>query len=75
MSSWQQVKILRDFIADAETRAISTNSVSDDFKAWKVWALKKADWYYPYLEVEDALLLEVDKEKLSMPKTLSSFQD
>jgi len=72
---WQQVKILRDFISDAEARAISSNAVSDEFKSWKAWAVKKADWYDPYLEAEDALLIEVDKEKLSMPRTTASFED
>lgn len=71
---WQQVRILRDFIADAEARAISTNNVTEEFKTWKVWASRKADWYDPYLELEDELLAEVDKEKLSMPKTASGFQ-
>lgn len=37
--------------------------------------MKKADWYDPYLEAEDALLIEVDKEKLSMPRTTASFED
>jgi hypothetical protein len=37
--------------------------------------VKKADWYDPYLETEDALLMEVDKEKLSMPKTTASLED
>lgn len=72
---WQQVKILRDFIADAEARAVLSQEVSDEFRNWKAWAVKKADWYDPYLESEDELLIDVDKEKLSMPKTAASFED
>lgn len=72
---WQQVRILRDFIADAQSRAISSQTDSHEFKQWKDWAEKKADWYDPYLETEDELLQGVDKEKLQLPKTLQRFDE
>lgn len=63
------MKVLREFIADAKAQAISSNTVSDEFLRWVEWATKKADWYDPYLEEEDSLLGEVDKETLSINRT------
>ena len=63
---WQQVKVLREFIADARDQAVRSNTVTEEFLIWVDWATKKANWYDPCLEAEDPLLLEVDRESLTM---------
>jgi hypothetical protein len=55
---WKQVIILRDFISDAERRAISNNDNTQEFNEWLAWARQKADWYDPYLQATDELLEE-----------------
>ena len=71
---WRQVKVLREFLADAEVRAISNNKLSEKFATWLEWATKKADWYDPYIEAEDSLLMEVDRENLvRAKKAMESF--
>ena len=34
---------------------------------WLNWARKKADWYDPFVESNDELLSEANKEKLTLP--------
>jgi len=53
---WKQVIILRDFINDAESRAVIAGANSEEFNEWVKWASQKADWYDPYLETPDELL-------------------
>jgi hypothetical protein len=59
---WKKVQILREFLSDARTRAGA--KPSDAFNAWFDWAKKKVDWYDPYIEAQDELLMDVDREHL-----------
>jgi hypothetical protein len=47
---WNQSKLLRDYIAEAARRSADP--------AWIEWASKKADWFDPFIKLEDELLGE-----------------
>ena len=40
------------------------NNFSEELKSWVEWARKKAEWYDPFIESEDELLNDVDRETL-----------
>ena len=62
---WKEVQVLREFLNDAEARALSSDQNSEEFKNWLLWARRKADWYDPYMNVEDELLKSIDKDALT----------
>ena len=39
--------------------------MDNDLTNWLKWARKKADWYDPFVEEDDKLLEDVDREKLT----------
>ncbi|MBK9330315.1 MAG: hypothetical protein IPM95_13660 [Sphingobacteriales bacterium] len=47
-----------------ESKAIAGNNHTEETKTWLTWARKKADWYDPFIQAEDALLNEVNKTTL-----------
>ena len=49
-------------------KAIANNTISEKLKKWIIWARKKADWYDPFIETEDKLLKNVDRESLTFKK-------
>ena len=65
-SRWHKAVNLRNYIDAVEQKAIATNDISEELKNWLEWARKKADWYDPFIEMEDKLLKEVDKESLTI---------
>lgn len=69
---WKKVQGLREFLHDAKTRATVDNRNSDKFNSWFDWATKKVNWYDPYIEAQDELLVEVDREKLTFRKPHTS---
>jgi len=56
---------LRNYINTYEDYAIKNNSLTQEKQNWIEWARKKADWYDPFIESDDELLKEVDKETLT----------
>ena len=64
---WHKAVNLRNYIDAVEQKALAANMVSDELTSWLEWARKKADWYDPFIEGEDELLDEVDKENLTIP--------
>jgi intergrase/recombinase len=67
-SRWHKAVNVRNYIDAVEYRAITSNHLSDELKDWLIWARKKADWYDPFIESEDELLNEVDRESLTMAR-------
>lgn len=65
-SRWHKAVNLRSYIDSVEQKAIETNGVSEDLRNWLEWARKKAEWYDPFIECEDELLNEVDRETLTL---------
>ena len=62
---YQKANDLRNYINTFEENAIKNNSLSEEKQNWIEWARKKADWYDPFIEAEDELLGEVDKDTLT----------
>lgn len=67
-SRWHKATNLRKYIDEVEAKAIAENNLNDDSKKWLTWARKKADWYDPFIENEDELLAEIDRETLEPVK-------
>lgn len=65
---WHKAVNLRNYINEVESKAIDNNNLTDEIKTWLIWARKKADWYDPFIESEDELLNDIDKETLSVKK-------
>ena len=63
---WHKVVNLRNYIDSIERTAIEKNIFSEELKSWVKWARKKAEWYDPFIECDDELLNEVDRETLSL---------
>ena len=65
-SRWHKTVNLRSYIDSVEQKAIETNGISEDLRNWLEWARKKAQWYDPFIECDDELLNEVDRETLTL---------
>lgn len=63
-----KTKNLRNYISEVEAKAIAGNALTEETKTWLIWARKKADWYDPFIEAEDELLNNADKETLTFSR-------
>jgi len=63
-----EAQMIRAYIDELEKRAIVKNSLHYELKKQIDWARKKADWYDPFIERDDELLREVDREELNFKK-------
>ena len=59
---WHKAIILQDFISEMEKKSIRNQTEPEEFKSWLSWACKKSDWYNPFIESEDELLADVDRD-------------
>lgn len=66
--------ILRNYIDEVEKRATASDSLTEEVKKWILWARRKADWYDPFIDAEDNLLKEVDRETLAFPQEKHLYQ-
>jgi hypothetical protein len=64
----EEAEVIRRYIQKLEDFAISRNELTDTIKEKIAWARKKADWYDPFIESEDELLIDVNREDLTMKK-------
>lgn len=62
---YQEAIELRNYINTFEKNALENNSLTDEKQNWIQWARKKADWYDPFIDAEDDLLGEVEKDTLT----------
>lgn len=62
---WQEVQLLRSYVADVESMAKRKSEDVTDTNKWLDWAKSKIDWYDPYVNSDDELLKDVDKETLA----------
>ena len=60
---------LRNYINTFEKYALESNFLTDEKQHWIQWARKKADWYDPFIDAEDDLLDDIDKDTLTFKKT------
>lgn len=72
-SRWHKSNELRGYIEAVETKALAGNTMTETLSTWLRWLRDKADWYDPFVEKEDALLENIDRDTLSpkAPKTYS----
>ncbi|WP_321369873.1 hypothetical protein [uncultured Draconibacterium sp.] len=59
---WHKAENLRRFIDRMEESFVNRNKVLED---WLEWARKKADWYDPFVEAKDEMMVGVDRESLN----------
>jgi len=71
-SRWHKANNLRNYIKAFEENCYSTNALTEENKLWLEWAKKKADWYDPFIEMEDPLLRDVDRNSLLTKLNTSS---
>lgn len=64
----EESEIIRRYIQKLEDSAILRNELTDELKEKIDWARKKADWFDPFIEAQDELLSEVNKDDLTMKK-------
>ncbi len=65
---WDKAETIRRFIEASISRASEKGICSDEQKSWYEWAMKKADWYDPFIEAEDELMRGVDRDKIEQPE-------
>jgi hypothetical protein len=63
---WHKAVNLRLYLDTIEQKATNEGSMNTELIDWLKWARKKADWYDPFIEQEDELLEDVDREKLTI---------
>ena len=61
---WHKTDNLRNYINEVESKAIAGNKLTEETKAWLTWARKKADWYDPFIQAQDDLLGNMDRNCL-----------
>lgn len=64
----EKAEVIRRYIQNLEDYAITNNKLTEELKGKIEWARKKADWYDPFIESHDELLIDVDRENLTMKK-------
>lgn len=65
-SRWHKANNLRNYIKEVEARAVAGAGISDELKIWLEWAREKVDWYDPFIEKNDELLNDCDKDTLTL---------
>ena len=55
---------IRDYICQIEERATISSSLTEELKEWIQWARDKADWLDPFINREDELLKDINKNTL-----------
>lgn len=61
---WDKAETLRRFIEASMSRFQEKGVCSDELKSWYEWAIRKADWYDPFIEAEDELMQGIDRDKI-----------
>ena len=59
-----QANILRNYIQTVEENTVKNGTVSEELKAWIIWAEKKVSWYDPLVNEPDPLLNDHHKTNL-----------
>jgi uncharacterized Zn finger protein len=72
-SRWQKAGELRSYIDAVEAKAIAGNQLTDKLRDWLQWLRDKADWYDPFIEKEDELLADIDRDTMSPKKKVYPF--
>lgn len=70
---FDKATIYRKFIDATEQRAIQENKLTEELKDWIKWANDKADWFDPFINREDELLNDNDREEFHKPKQTNYY--
>ncbi|RYE54116.1 MAG: hypothetical protein EOP48_12970 [Sphingobacteriales bacterium] len=70
---WHKAENLRRYIHEMEVTAVSNQQNPPETLEWLEWAKRKADWYDPFIETPDELLVDVDQNSLEFPKKPNGF--
>lgn len=64
----EEAEVIRRYIDELEKSVIQRNELTDDVERYITWAREKANWYDPFIETEDELLADVDREELKFKR-------
>jgi hypothetical protein len=64
----EQSEVIRRYADELEKWAMSRNELTDELKEKIEWIRKKADWYDPFVEADDELLMDVDRDELAFKR-------
>jgi hypothetical protein len=70
---FDKATIYRNFINATEQRAIHENTLTEELKEWIKWAKEKANWFDPFINREDELLNDNDREEFHKPKQTNYY--
>lgn len=70
---FDKATIYRNFINATEQKAIQENRLTEELKDWIKWANEKADWFDPFINREDELLNDNDREEFHKPKQTNYY--
>lgn len=68
---WHQAQIMRDYLNKYENHFQNLNQLDEQKKEWLDWARRKADWYDPFIELNDEVMDRIDRDKLE-PMSLNN---
>jgi hypothetical protein len=66
---WHKTTNLRNFIKEVESRARKNNNYTEELKSYLKRLREQADWFDPFINSDDELLKEVDRNMLEIPKS------
>ena len=61
---WHHTKFMRDYVSSVMQNVKIPVGNDVDHQEWIDWAKKKIDWYDPFIQAEDDLLNDSDREKI-----------
>ncbi|RYD59132.1 MAG: hypothetical protein EOP56_02570 [Sphingobacteriales bacterium] len=61
---WHKAQNLRSYIVEVEKRSNSYDLENNSLNKWLQWAREKADWYDPFIERHDELLVGINRDSL-----------
>ncbi|MGK6352422.1 hypothetical protein [Parapedobacter sp. DT-150] len=64
---WNEAKLIRQYIAEVESKATEKDKANPEFQGWLEWAKKKADWFDPFTEIQDDCLRKSDRDSIMNP--------
>lgn len=59
---WYKSQNLRNYLDTFEHKSIESNTLSETKKEWLHWARQKADWYDPFIESDDDVFRDIDRD-------------
>ncbi|MEO7283499.1 hypothetical protein [Gelidibacter sp.] len=61
---WHKSERLRNYLDAFEAKAKEKGTLVENILEWLLWARKKADWYDPFIERDDEMFKNIDRDTL-----------